>query len=194
MNAISILRSDKIRIKLKSESARELSGYVSDGMDIYWNNVPGKFTHRDAAKKEELISLHVLNAFYHNLVVAEMSTMTLWILWSHLHSDQNYVINRYSTDNKTRQIIELDDIFLVLLTLGQQWQLGLASNHLWAVCSPMHVHGRMSMAVWLLKSSKYMLSKYLGVFETEPVDADILTVNVQQLLYYTSWPHGASTT
>ena len=44
-------------------------------------------------------------------------------------------------DIKTRQVIELDDIFLVLLTLSQQWQLGLTPIHLWAVCSPMHAHG-----------------------------------------------------
>ena len=35
MNAISILRSDQIGSKLQSESARELSGYVLDGIDIY---------------------------------------------------------------------------------------------------------------------------------------------------------------
>ena len=51
MNAISILCSDQIGRKLQSESTRELSGYLSDGIDIYWNEVPGKFTHRDAAKR-----------------------------------------------------------------------------------------------------------------------------------------------
>ena len=56
INAISILRSDQIGSKLQSESARELSGYVSDGIDIYWNDVPGKFTHRDAAKRRTKIS------------------------------------------------------------------------------------------------------------------------------------------
>ena len=49
------------------------------------------------------------------------------------------------------------------------------------------------MAVCLLKSNKYMLFKYLGVFETEP-DPDIFTVNVQQLLYHILWPYGATTT
>ena len=51
VNAISILRSDQIGRKLQSESARELSGYVSYGIDIYWDDIPGKFTHRDAAKR-----------------------------------------------------------------------------------------------------------------------------------------------
>ena len=35
MNAISILRSDQIGSKLQLEPTRELSGYVSDGIDIY---------------------------------------------------------------------------------------------------------------------------------------------------------------
>ena len=56
VNAISILRSDQIGRKLQSESARELSGYVSYGIDIYLNDVPGKFTHRDAAKRRIKIS------------------------------------------------------------------------------------------------------------------------------------------
>ena len=48
------------------------------------------------------------------------------------------------------------------------------------------------MAVCLLKSNKDMLFKYL--FETEPVDPDILTVNVQQRLYHILWLYGATTT
>ena len=57
-----------------------------------------------------------------------------------------------------------------------------------------HACSWMSMAVCLLKSNKYMLFKYLGAFETAPVDPDILTVNVQQLLYLILWPYGATTT
>ena len=61
-------------------------------------------------------------------------------------------------------------------------------------CVQSHACSWMSMAVCLLKSNKYMLFKYLGVFETEPVDPDILTVNVQQLLYQIVWPYGATAT
>ena len=43
------------------------------------------------------------------------------------------------------------------------------------------------MAVCL--SNKYVLFKYLGVFETEPVDPDIPTVNVHQLLYHILWTY-----
>ena len=50
------------------------------------------------------------------------------------------------------------------------------------------------MVVCLLKSNKYVLFKYLGVFENEPVDPDILTVNVQQLLYHILWPYGGTIT
>ena len=61
-------------------------------------------------------------------------------------------------------------------------------------CVQSHACSWMSMAVCLLKSNKYMLFKYLGVFEMEPIDPDILTVNVQQLLYHILWPYGATTT
>ena len=61
-------------------------------------------------------------------------------------------------------------------------------------CVQSHACSWMSMAVYLLKSNKYMLFKYLGVFETELVDPDILTANVQQLLYHLLWSYGATTT
>ena len=61
-------------------------------------------------------------------------------------------------------------------------------------CVQSHAYSWMSMAVCLLKSNKYMLFKYLGVFQTVPVDPDILIVNVQQLLYHILWPYGSTTT
>ena len=61
-------------------------------------------------------------------------------------------------------------------------------------CVQSHACSWMSMALFLLKSNKYRLFKYLGVFETEPVDSDIITVNVQQLLYHILWPYAATTT
>ena len=183
MNAISILRYDQIGSKLQSESARELSGYVSDGIDIYWNDFPGKFTHRDAAKRTKIsispkciwpqpggrdveISTPTGRYLPTTLIIQSlvklfllswtcMTLYTLMMQWKDsLHNEITgfydpicTLIKTMSSRStvrhfiKTRQVTELDDIFLVLLTLGQQWQLGLALIHLWAVCSPMHVNG-----------------------------------------------------
>ena len=54
----------------------------------------------------------------------------------------------------------------------------------------MDEHGRLSSQIQQI----HVFFKYLGVFETEPVDPDILTVNVQQLLYHKLWPYWATTT
>ena len=61
-------------------------------------------------------------------------------------------------------------------------------------CVQSHACSWMSMAVCLFKSNKDVLFKHLGVFETEPVDPEILTVNVQQLFYRILWPYEGTTT
>ena len=51
-----------------------------------------------------------------------------------------------------------------------------------------------TMATMATKSNKYVLFNYIGVFETEPVNPDIFTVIVQQLLYDILWLYGGTTT
>ena len=171
MNAISILRSDQIGSKLQSESARELSGYVSDGIDIYWNDVPGKFTHRDAAKRRTKISPfpeciwpqsrcgrdveisnintygkisanNCYNPVTGQIVPAELNMhesvhfddamerqspqWNQWILWSHMHSDQNYVIKKYS---KPLSMLRLGKLLsLIFFSCSWRW----VNNDSWA--------------------------------------------------------------
>ena len=115
-----------------------------------------------------------------------------WILCSHMHSDQNYVIKKYSKTLRLGKLLSLM-IFSRALDAGSTITVG-PSTYSPMSCVQSHACSWMSMVVCLLKSNKYILFKYLGVFETEPVDPDILTVNVQQLLYHILWPYGATTT
>ena len=115
-----------------------------------------------------------------------------WILWSHMHSDQNHVIKKYSKTLRLGKLLSLM-IFSRALDAGSTMTVG-PSTYSPMSCVQSHACSWMSMVVCLLKSNKYILFKYLGVFETEPVDPDILTVNLQQLLYHILWPYGATTT
>ena len=160
MNAISKLRYDQIGSKLQSESAKELSGYVSDGIDIYWNDVPGKFTCRDAAKRrtkislcpeciwpqsrcgrvveistptgrylpttliiQSLVKLFLLRLNMHDSVHfddAMERQSPQWnhrILWSHMHSDQNYAIKKYSKTLRLGKLLSL----MIFFSCSWRW-------------------------------------------------------------------------
>ena len=135
----------------------------SDGIDIYWNDLPGKFTHRDAAKRTKIficpkciwpqpggrdveISTPTGKYLPTTLIIQSlvklfllswtcMTLYTLMMRWKDsLHNEITgfydpicTLIKTMSSRStvrhfiKTRQVTELDDIFLVLLTLGQQW-------------------------------------------------------------------------
>ena len=96
-----------------------------------------------------------------------------WILWFHMLSDQNYVIKKYSKTLRPGKLLRL---IIYLTTVGP-------STYSLMSCVQSHACSWMSTAVCL--SNKHMLFKNLGVFETEPVDPDILTVNAAALVPYT---------
>ena len=100
------------------------------------------------------------------------------------------IIKKKVKGNKVRPVIDLENIFLWLLMIGQRRQMELRplfSHELCAVPpSLIDEHG------CLRKGSKSGLVKRLGVLEISPAAADIVIVDIQQLFYHIVWPHGGS--
>ena len=95
-----------------------------------------------------------------------------------------------SKRNRDKAAIDLDNIFLRLVMVGQRRQLELGplfDYELSAVPASL-IDGQGC----LRKGNKSALVKRLGVIECTPATADIVIVDVQQLLYRIVWPHGSS--
>ena len=92
--------------------------------------------------------------------------------------------------NKARPIIDLENIFLRLLMIGQQRQVELGPLFAYELCAvpPALIDGHGC----LRKANKSGLVKRLGVVEISPKSADTVIVDVSQLFYHTLWPHGGS--
>lgn len=102
------------------------------------------------------------------------------------------VVKKKNVSNKTRPVIDLENIFLRLLMIGQQRQMELRplfSHELCAVPPSLtDEHG------CLYKGSKSGVVKHLGVPEVSPAGADIVIVDVSQLFYQSVCPYGSSIT
>lgn len=92
--------------------------------------------------------------------------------------------------NDARPAIDLENIFLRLLMIGQQRQMELKPLFAYELCSvPSSLIDENSC---LRKGNKSGLVKRLGVLENCPTAPDIVIVDVSQLFYHTVWPfHGS---
>ena len=94
--------------------------------------------------------------------------------------------------NTVLPAIDLENIFIRLLLIGQRRHMELPSLFTYELCSvpPSLIveHG------CLRKGNRYGLVKRLGVFDISPVAADIVIIDVSQLFYHIVWPHGGSPT
>ena len=95
-----------------------------------------------------------------------------------------------SKRNQDKPAIDLENIFLRLMMIGQRrhLELGPLSDYeLSAVPASL-----IDEQGCLRKGNKSALVKRLGVIECTPATADIVIVDVQRLLYRIVWPHGSS--
>jgi hypothetical protein len=100
-----------------------------------------------------------------------------------------YVLKKQK-GNKNRPVIDLENIFLRLLMIGQRRQMEIEPLFAYELCavpsSLIDEHG------CLRKGNKSGLVKRLGVFQNLPTPAEIVIVDVSQLFYRIVWPHGGS--
>ena len=92
--------------------------------------------------------------------------------------------------NKAKSVIDLQNIFLRLVMIGQHRKMELEPLFDYELCSvPSSLIDEHDC---LRKWNKSGLVKRLGVLEILPVPADIVIVDVSQLFYHIVWPHGPS--
>ncbi len=100
-----------------------------------------------------------------------------------------YALKR-KTKGNVRPVIDLENIFLRLLMIGQKRQMELGPLFAYELCAvPSSLINELGC---LRKSNKSGLVKRLGVLETSPIAPEILIVDVSQLFYHIVWPHGGS--
>lgn len=100
------------------------------------------------------------------------------------------VLKKQVKGSNVRPVIDLENIFLRLLVVGQWQQMELEPLFAYELCAvPASLIDEHSC---LRKGSKSELVKRLGVAETLPAPADIVIVDVSQLFYHIVWPHGGS--
>ena len=92
------------------------------------------------------------------------------------------VIKKQNKSKQVRPVINLENIFLRLLIVGQQRQIELEPLFAYELCavpsSLIDEHG------CLRKGNKSDLVECLGVLETLPNTADAVIVDVSQLFYH----------
>ena len=99
-------------------------------------------------------------------------------------------ILKKQASNKVRPVIDLENMFLRLLMIGQQRQIDLGHLFTYELCSvPSSLLDEHSC---LRKANKSGLVKRLGVLEVSPTAPDTIVVDVSQLFYHTVWPHGGN--
>ena len=100
------------------------------------------------------------------------------------------VLKKKVKGNKARPVIDLENIFLRLLMIGQQRQMELEPLFAYELSSVpsslIDEHG------CLRKGNKSGLVKRLSVLEILPSAPDIVIVDVSQLFYRIVWPHHGS--
>ena len=92
-----------------------------------------------------------------------------------------------SKRNPDKPATDLENICVRLIMIGQRRQLELLYYELSAVSASL-----IDEQGYLRKGNTCALVKRLGVIECMPPTADIVIVDVQQLLYRIVWPHGGS--
>ena len=102
------------------------------------------------------------------------------------------VLKKKVKGQQTKPAVDLDNVFLRLLMIGQRRHMELEPLFAYELCavpsSLMGEHGS------LRKSQKAELVKRIDVHEIPPTPADIVIVDVSQLFYHIVWPHGGSPT
>ena len=95
-----------------------------------------------------------------------------------------------SRKSAAKYVIDLQNIFLRLMMIGQRRKIKLEYLFSYELCSVpsslIDEHG------CLRKGNTSGLVKRLGVLQILPVPADIVIVDVSQLFYHIVWPHGGS--
>ena len=95
-----------------------------------------------------------------------------------------------SKRNPDKPSIDLKNIFVRLMMNGQRRQLELGP--LWDYELSVLPASLIDEPGCLRKGNTCALVKRLGVLECTPATADVVIVDVQQLLYRIVWPHGGS--
>ncbi len=89
-----------------------------------------------------------------------------------------------------RPVINLENMFLRLLMIGQQRQIDLGRLFTYELCSvPSSLLDEHSC---LRKANKSGIVKRLGILDVSPTAPDTVVVDVSQLFYHTGWPHGGN--
>ena len=134
-------------------------------------NVADSIIIGDRMKREYIASLP--NGFF-NPISSPIKTMS--------------VLKKQAKSKEVRPVINLENIFLRRLSIGQQRQLKLELLFECELCAvPSTLIDEYGC---LCKGNKSDLVKRLGVLETIPTDTDALIVDVSQLFYHIVWPHG----
>ena len=103
-----------------------------------------------------------------------------------------HILKKLDRGDKGRTVLDLENIFLRLLLIGQRRQVELEPLFAYELCavpsSLIDGHG------CLRKGSKCGLVKRLGKIEDSPRPPDVVIVDVSQLFYHIVWPHGGTPT
>jgi len=102
------------------------------------------------------------------------------------------ILKKHAKSNKVKSVIDLENIFLRLLMIGQRRQMKLEPLFAYELCAvPSSLIDEYGS---LRKAAKSGLVKRLGVLEALPVPPDVVIVDTSQLFYHIVWPHGGSPT
>ena len=100
------------------------------------------------------------------------------------------ILKTHARDTKVLPVIDLQNIFLRLLMIGQWRGMELEPLFAYELCAVppalIDEHG------CLRKSSKSGLVKRLGVLDASTAIVDVVIVDVPQLFYHIVWPHGSA--
>ena len=89
------------------------------------------------------------------------------------------ILKKQAKGNKVRSVINLENMFLLLLMIGQQRQIDLGHLFTYELCSvPLSLLDEHSC---LRKANKSGLVKRLGVLEVSPTAPNTIVVDVSQL-------------
>ena len=123
------------------------------------------------------------------------STVFQFGFYSHISSPIKTmdVLKKHPKGNKVLPVIDLKNIFLCLLMIGQRRHMNIQSPFAFELCSvPASLIDEQGC---LRKGNKSLLVKRLGVLDISPAAADIVIVDVSQLFYHivsSVWPHGGT--
>ena len=90
------------------------------------------------------------SVYFDDVMEGQFPQWNHWILWSHMHSDQNYVIKKYSKTLRLGKLLSLMIFFSCSWRWvnNGSWAWHLFTNELCAVpCMFMDEHGRLSSQI-----------------------------------------------